>query len=240
MKNPGHIIPVVMGMIFFLVGLGLVFGGVKYTISTKEKISESEVIMGEITEIHTWYDSDGDSHHDVFVEYEYDGKEYDRELNSYSSSMYEGKEIELYVRPDAPGDATAVSMANFGSYMLLGMGAIFAIVGFFIMRTGVKGLTGSSVRRLKKNGKAVYATVTNAYLDMSTEVNGRSPYWLECKYEDTYTGNTYLFRSENLWEMPDPYIGQQILVYVDVKDWKKYHVDMDSLKKPAGMVYDYR
>ena len=94
MKNPGHIIPVVMGMIFFLVGLGLVFGGVKYTISTKEKISESEVIMGEITEINTWYDSDGDSHHDVFVEYEYDGKEYDRELNSYSSSMYEGKEIE--------------------------------------------------------------------------------------------------------------------------------------------------
>ena len=228
MKNPGHIIPVVMGMIFFLVGLGLVFGGVKYTISTKEKISESEVIMGEITEINTWYDSDGDSHHDVFVEYEYDGKEYDRELNSYSSSMYEGKEIELLVDMMYPTRVRSTSGSTFLVLILGGMGILFAAVGGGVMLGPVR--KKAKMKKMIAAGYYVYAEVTGGYLCRNYTVNGRHPYKMECKYEDVFSGITHMFHSDYIWEDPQMYMGRQVKVYCNRDFSGEYYVDVDSLQ----------
>ena len=98
--NRGNGFLALFGGIFALVGLGLLIGGIIWFTSTKKFISNADVVSATITEIDTYRDRDGDYHHSVFVAYEYAGRNYDVYLPEYSSSMYEGKKINVYVDPD--------------------------------------------------------------------------------------------------------------------------------------------
>ena len=51
---------------------------------------------GIITEIWSSRDSDNNRNHKVYVSYVAEGNEYESTLNGYSSSFYEGKEIEIF------------------------------------------------------------------------------------------------------------------------------------------------
>ena len=87
------------------------------------------------------------------------------------------------------------------------------------------------------------AEITGGMLNYNYRLNGRHPWKLECRYEDIFTGAVYLFSSENIWIDPQMYIGQQVAVYVDGENYKKYYVDVDSLlaaENSRSQIYDYR
>jgi len=65
-------------------------------------------------------------------------------------------------------------------------------------------------------------------LNSTVSVNGRSPYVLECHYQDP-AGTLHVFKSRNLFFDPVELEGRQIRVYVDHGDMDHYYVDVESV-----------
>ena len=117
------------------------------------------------------------------------------------------------------------------------MGAIWLLVGIgFLIFVGIK---DKKKKELIQNGNMIYAEVTGGSEVFNVQVNGRHPWKLECKYEDPFSGEIYLYSSRNVFLDPYLYIGQQIAVYVDKNDPSKYYVDIQSLRQQEN-VHDFR
>ena len=218
--------------IFLTVGIGLLAGGVFWLVNALNFKATAEKITGEITRIESYLDSDGDMSHSVFVTYHYGGKLYeDVGISSYSSSMYEGKEITLYCDPERPGKIRESSMYFFGPIMLIGMGAIFACVGGGTMIVPLR--TSARNKKLRENGSSIYATVEQTVYNTNVSVNGVHPYNLICTYRDDYKDITYRFRSHDLWTDPSSVFpdGSTIEVQVAGDDYSKYYVNTDELDR---------
>ena len=192
---------------------------------------ESEKITGTITELR----SKG-----IEVSYTYNGRQYGAYLSEYSSSMREGDDVILYVSKDNPKKVRTEMLLFLPTLILSIVGAPFLIVGgIFFLIVSIK---SRKKKELLQNGRVVEAIVTGGQMNYSMRVNGRHPWKLECKYEDTYTGATYLYSSYNIWKDPFLYIGQIVKVYVDRENPHKYYVDVDSLfsEQQDNKVFDYR
>lgn len=218
--------------IFLAVGIGLLVGGLIWLVNAVNFKSTAAKITGEISRIEVYRDSDGDVNHSVFVTYHYGGKLYeDVSISSYSSSMYEGKAISLYCDPEHPGKVRKGSMYFFGPIMLIGMGAIFACVGGGIMIVPLRTIARN--KKLKENGRSIYATVEQTVYNTGISVNGMHPYNLICTYRDDYKDITYRFRSHDLWTDPSSVFpdGSTIEIKVDGDDYSKYYVNTDELDR---------
>ena len=218
--------------IFLTVGIGLFAGGVYWLVNALNFKGTAEKITGEISRIETHRDSDGDRSHNVYVTYHYGGKLYeDVAISSYSSSMYEGKEITLYCDPEHPGNIREDSLYYFGPIMLIGMGAVFGCVGGGIIIVRLAGVARQ--KKLKENGRSIYATVEQTVHNRNMSVNGIHPFYLICTYRDEYKDITYRFRSHNLWTNPSTVFpdGSTIEVKVDGDNYSKYYVNTDELDR---------
>lgn len=226
------------GGIFFVVGISLLIGGISVLGSTRRFLNRAEVIEGTISDIQVRHDSDGDEHHTVYVRYTFEGKEYETGLSEYSSSMYIGKSVRLYVDPGNPYSVKSKSMIYFLPIMLMGMGALFACVGLPFILSVLKKSFGRKL--LLQNGNCVYATIVASDVNTHYSVNGRHPYYVDCQYRDPYSGMTYLYRSGHIWEDPYQFVGGQIPVYVDPKKPSRYYVAVEKLQKSDPMIQDFR
>ena len=185
--------------------------------------------MAEIVEIDSYRDSDGDTHYNVYVTYEYKDALYEEvSLGFYSSSMYEGKEISVLCDPNNPGrieEDTAVSIAG---VVMLFMGAIFFLVGFVPIISGI--IKAGKAKKLLSTGQVLYATVDMVDVNRSYRVNGRHPYVIYCTYKDPYQDVIYRFKSDNLWSDPgyayQP--GSTIKVLVNPKKYSEYYVQAEE------------
>lgn len=72
----------------------------------------------------------------------------------------------------------------------------------------------------------------NAMRNGSVAVNGVNPFFLECHYQNPATGQTHVFRSENLPYYPAELIGKEVKIYVDRENFSHYYVDVQD-----GVVY---
>ena len=199
-----------VGGLFFIIGIFIMIGIFSnYTNAVDTK--------GTITEIRSYGSSD-DRSHDVYVSYVVDGEEYVSELNFYSSTYYEGKEIKIYYDKNNP-------------LIFPGLGLIFLIIGGsgIIININKK----KTEKRLKETGQLIYADYSETTLNGAYQVNGRSPYNVICEWNDPVSNQKYIFRSKNLWLNPDKIIQEknirQFPVYIDRNNMKKYVVDTDIL-----------
>lgn len=128
---------------------------------------------------------------------------------------------ELYILPIVFGSAGA-------PFLLVGIG--------FLIFVGIK---NKKKKELMQNGNLIHAMVTGGSEVLNVEVNGRHPWKLECRYEDPFSGDIYLYSSRSIFVDPYLYIGQQIAVYVDRNDPSKYYVDIQSLQQQEN-VHDFR
>lgn len=227
--GPGALI----GLIFFLVGLGQLVAGISVTVAGYNRLSGKEKIVGMVSE------NTGD---DIYVAYRYMGRDYEDRLSFYSDLLREGDDIDLYIDPENPGQAECKMSVGLPGGIFIFLGVIFALMGGSFLFAGKLG--GRKNRKLKETGRKVYAEVTGGRVCYNYTVNGRHPFKLECKYEDTATFNTYLYSSGYTWDDPEVYVGQQVAVYIDQNDMGKYYVDLDSLAEPVlpdgNVIHDFR
>lgn len=237
-NNRQNLFLVIFFLIFGLAGLGMLIGGFVFMSNSLRFQSTAVEVIGVITDIRTYRDSDGDTSHTVLVSYSYNGQSFDDvPLNYYSSGMYEGKEIPLSVDPEAPGHMVSKFGSTFSYVMLLGIGLIFGAVGFIpLIRMLIRHISG---KRLEANGQVLRATVERIDFNSAITYNGRHPYIIYCTYYDAYKDVTYRFKSKNL--MADPSFdyapGTAIDVYVDPQDYSKYQVKVEQNPNPKLIDY---
>lgn len=223
--------------IFLIAGICMFIWGIGWLVSALQFKATAVEVPGKITRIDSAYDDDGDEHYSVFVSYEYNGERYENvRINSYSSSMYEGKEIVLYCDPDKPRHIQVKSMLYFPPVFLMAFGLVFGLVGGgFTISVMIRSMNR---KRLMQLGSSIYATVEEIAYVTSTSVNGRHPFVIYCTYRDEYKDVTYRFKSENLWSDPSAVfpVGSMIEVKVDPNDYSKYYVNTEESEKK---VIDY-
>ena len=235
-KKIGKLFYLIPG-IFIIVGICILAAGIPMLTSAIRFKENGTAVLGVITKIESHHNSEGENSHTVYVSYEYGGSIYsDVRLNSYSSSMYEGKEITLYCDPDNPRRIKADSMLYFGPGILMGIGCIFMLVGGGILiPMAVRSLKRKKVREL---GKSIYAVVEQIEYNANFSVNGAHPYVIYCTYRDDYKDVSYRFKSENLWSDPSEVfpVGSTIEVKVMENDYSSYYVNAEELDR---RVIDY-
>ena len=212
-----------IGAIFVIIGLA-VFGSI---FNYENKVDT----VGTITGISSYYSgTNHNRNHEVYVSYTVEGKEYKSRLNSYSSSFYEGKEIDIYYDKDNP-NKIGVKSLDLLFLIFPGIGLIFFIIG----GTGilVKINKRKSEKKLKENGELIYANYVETVLNTSYRVNGKCPYNIICEWNNTLDSKKYIFKSKNIWINPENIIKEkdikQFPVYIDNNNKKKYAIDVDIL-----------
>jgi len=165
----------------------------------------------------------------TLVDYYYDGEEYEGvNLGEYASNMYVGKVIRIYVDRDDPYRIMGQMAMKILPIIFGGMGLIFVTIGFGFMipKYRIKKLKS----RLKAEGRIINATVERIDFNTMYTVNGQNPYLVFADYRDEITGDIINFKSENLWYDVNEYIniGDQVKVYVDRNNPKKYYMDVQS------------
>lgn len=207
-----------IGAIFVLIGLNIVGN-----ISNYENKIDTKGIITEIS-------SYGNRQHEVYVLYTVNGKEYESKLNSYSSSFYEGKEIDIYYDKDNP-NKIGVKSLDLLFWIFPGIGVVFLIIGVtgILARINKKKLE----KKLKENGELIYANYTETVLNTSYSVNGRHPYNIICEWNNPQDNKKYIFKSENIWINPENIIQEKNIetlpIYINLANKKQYFIDIDSL-----------
>ena len=237
MKNQNRTL-LIFYILFPLIGIALLIGGWFFLMRTVRFHKTAVEITAVITTIDSYRDSDGDTHHRVYIDYDFDGVHYgDVRLGEYSSTMYEGKTLTLLVDPRDPLNVQGKSSGYVVGILLMVMGAVFAAIGLVPAISSI--LTRKKGTRLMQEGRHLQGTVENIELNTALSVNGRNPYVIVCTYQDTYTGTIYRFKSDNLWTNPSLIFqpGDFIDIYVEQDDFSKYHVDAES--RMQAQIVDY-
>lgn len=215
-----------IGVIFFIVGIGMLIGGIVLGNAFNEKKNNWVETTAIIEDIQYY----GRDEHRVIVQYEVNGRTMEARLDSYDSSMYEGDEVAIFYDPQNPSNISATSQ-QIANWILLGMGVIFTLIGGGLTITKLKGK--SKKESLMQNGECVGAEINEVQLNRGYRVNGRSPFVIICRWRDPQSGEYYLFGSENLWYDPRPILAEKQLttlpVYLDPQNYKRYYVSTEEI-----------
>lgn len=210
------------GAIFLIVGIVWVLNTFNY----EGKIET----VGVITRIEARTDSDGDTDHDVYVAYKADGVRYESLLGGYAASYHVGDSLDIYYDKENPKIIGNKSL-DLLALIFPAMGLIFLAIGIgpFIKRAGVKRRN----EKLQKEGYLVYADYKGIENNKYYSVNGRNPYNIYAAWVNPEDGETWTFKSENLWYDPSEEIRdkgiKQIPIYVDMNKKNKYFMNLDEV-----------
>ena len=161
------------------------------------------------------------------IKYEVEGQSLEQLLNEYSSSMYEGKIIPVLVNPEDYYDVRTSTLLYLPA-IIFGVVAIpFLVVSIILIVVMVS--RNKRFSRIYEEGKRITAEVTGGRINRNYSVNNRHPWRLECRYEDTFTGEEHVFKSGNVWFDPNQYLGRPISVYILDGNFSNYYIDVDSL-----------
>lgn len=238
MKNRENLFYFLFSGIFMIVGMALLIAGIVILILNGRFMERAEEITAVITDIGSYRNSKGETSHKVLVEYTYAGKLYENaELNFYSSSMYEGKEITVFCDPDNPGRIRSNQGMTLLYGIFIGMGILFIAISAIVI--GIALRKSARRKKVRESGRKLYATIEEITLNTSLRMNGRHPYVIYCIWKDDYKDMVYRFKSDSIWTNPNLVFhpGDTIPVYVNEKNYKQYYVDADSILN--GRIADY-
>lgn len=220
-----------IGIIFGIVSaVMIVISAVAY-LAISGKVEECDVVPATITRIDSKIDqSSGSISSRAYVDYSYDGEKYIKvPLHEYISTMYEGKEIELYIDRDNPENISVKSIVIYLLPMIFaGIGVIFLIIASAFMIIIHK--RKKALMKLMDEGKKVYGEIQGGEMNRRVTYGGKHPYILRCVYYDDLSGQPIICTSDSVWTNPDELIGQQIAIYVDRNDSSHYWVDIRNIK----------
>lgn len=215
--------------IFGIAGTVLIIFCISVTKSNIEFEKKAVEISGVIMDIRSYFDDDDNVQHDVYVNYQYNGRRYEYvQLNYYSSSMREREAIKLKIDPDNPRIVKAERESLFVFLMTGGMGIAFSLFGYIPLISLLRDVFGTD--KVSFEGKYIYGIVERIDIDYSCSANGEHPYILYCYYNDIDTGKIYEFKSDYIWTDPrqELPVGSQVRIYVKNKKYTDYSVDVKS------------
>jgi hypothetical protein len=218
-----------LGGLMLIVGLGM---GVQ-TMNFRQSASRAQgMVIGN--QIST--DSDGDATYHPEVEFQTaDGRKHRFVGGTGTSppSFKAGERVNVIYKdrePDSAGIDTFFQQF-FGTVLISGMGLIFGSIGAIPLY--LRARRRRLADWLKANGQPIQADLTGAQLITSMEMNGANPYRISAQWKSPATNRVYVFRSENLWFDPTPFLpaSKTINVLIDPNNPRRHWVDTRFLPK---------
>ena len=126
----------IVGAIFMMIGLLLIIVGIYARFNPlipKEFTGEAKAIITKIVETREQRRVNGKlttyTKHRVEMTYTVDGKQYEGVYGVYTSSIVEGKEVDITYDIRDPSVYEGGMKSTEGAFILLGLGAVFLLVG---------------------------------------------------------------------------------------------------------------
>ncbi len=165
----------------------------------------------------------------VYVDYEYNGVEYDnvRISKDVHGMPDEGEIITVYLKPEKPTELRGLRWSYTGIFF----GVFFVVWISIVIYANIN--TYSNKKKKRKNkyktGNLIMATVDQIISDNRIEINGKRRQVIRCSYIDRFTGQRYEFISDRVWDNLDSTfaVGDRIPVYVMPNDYSKYYVELE-------------
>lgn len=231
----GKTVKKLIGVLFIIVGIIIFIIGNqcrKDDILFRKNAIKTNAVIEKINRYPT---SDDDYRYDVIVSFEVNNKKYSGSLNSWNSSMYEGKEVTIYYDKNDPNKFKS-DLSNLLLFVAFGMGIVFFLVGFILLLVEI--INKIKYNYLLKNGIRIEAKIEDIYINEHIYIAGKHPYILVCTSVDKKNNKIYSFKSENIWFDIKSLVQSFNITFVPVivlKDnYKKYVVDLEELKKYMG------
>jgi hypothetical protein len=228
----------IMFRIFLAVGLGLLAGAVYWGYQSGSEASEFVRAEGTVVDLQYDEDSDGSGVYRPLVEFVDAGGSRRTFLSSYGSypAPYDvGDKVGVLYNPADPADATVDSFGALylGPLIVGSLGLVFALIGGFAEVYHAR--RKSQIESLRQRGKRIEADLVRVNLNTSIQVNGRSPYRIECQWQNPGDNKVYQYTSENIWYDPSAYLGERkkLTVYIDASRPKVHWIDTTFLPKKA-------
>lgn len=146
----------------------------------------------------------------------------------------EGEKVELLYLPDDPQKAQINEFFSLwaGSIILGGLGCLFLLVGAGLFLFPI--LKGRKNDSLREQGTPVETEFQSVSMNTAVSVNGNCPFQVVTQWKNPATSEIHVFKSDNLWYDPSPYIqNKRIRVFIDRNNPKRYYVDLSFLPKLA-------
>jgi len=149
---------ILFGLIFAIVGIGLLI----FSVSTITSYNEKNKTYTETTSVVVDYAYDDEGLEAIIVEYTVDGKAYRKQSNSYSNMpKSKGTQVKVKYNPSDPSDAIWVNDST--NIVLPLAGGLFALVGIIIVV--------SSAKKMKSEKDAPMVQQTNGLYNSADVVN---------------------------------------------------------------------
>lgn len=226
----------IIGGVFFVVGVGLLFGGVSWWRSNAAFAANALSAEGTVSDLVFRRSSKGSggTYVPVIDFTTPDGNRVHVTGSSGSNppGYSRGDKVRVLYEAKNPEHAQIDSFMerSFGPVLLTGLGTVFALVGGGVLFACVR--QRKQRAWLAQNGLRVQAKFDGIDYDTSVRVNGRSPWRLLCQWQHPATQKVYIFRSDAIWFDPTPYVQRETLdVLVNADDPKQYQVDTSFLPK---------
>ena len=199
------------------IGVAFLVGGIIFHKQTVEFKNNGVKITAEIVSIQKEPDTD------VLVKYTVGNTTYTNDINTYSSFMYVGQEIEIYYLPNNPNKIAYLKSLKVVPIVCFGISGL--VLGITLIVYLVKIIKNFKLIYYKKNGNEVLATLIGIDVNKLTSVLGKHPAIITLKdnFGNIYTAKV-LCRSEK-----DFAIRSTATVYVDRYNLEKYAVDVKTL-----------
>lgn len=124
---------ILFGLIFAVVGIGLLFFSIKTITSYNEKNSTYTQLTAEVTD----YATDDEGLKAIIVEYQVNGNTYTKTSNAYSNTPKSiGTKVDIKYNPSSPSDAIWVSDST--NIVMPLFGGVFTLVGIIVVVMSAK------------------------------------------------------------------------------------------------------
>ena len=223
-KNKGlrviEVIISLLGLICFIIGVVLLIN----TISFNNKSEVIEVNIDAV-EKNVVLDNDGNEtiSYEIYVSYNYNGKNYDHVLLSgVNESREVGSLMKVRVNKSYPEDIRYMTSTTFLTILLMVAGlAFFAGFGYIYIGTVI---SFNNYKEIIKNGRRVDAVITRVYPDGSAYNSKNQYYRLDCEWtEKKFTSRPY----KNGIDISE---GDIVPVYYTSIRRNQYFVDVENVQ----------
>jgi len=229
-RNPS----LLLSIIFFLIGIGMLIGGIFAYRSNQQFLQSSLKSTGTVTGLDLKHSSDSSSYYPVvqFRTLENQVINFKSSVGSNPASYQVGETVEVNYNPTNPNSAKINDFtSNWLTVLILGlMGSVFSFLGLILPVNTIR--LSRKKKWLLENGKRISSEFQKIEINKSFSVNGRHPYMIVSQWHDVETQTIHIFESENIWYNPEKFVNNKTIdVLVDSKNYKKYCMDINFLPK---------
>lgn len=213
--------------IFLIVALALMVGGTATLINAISQKNNYVKISTRISDVNRYVDDEGEVKYNVYVDYTFEGKEYeDVKLGSYSSRMEEGQVKYVFCNKNNPRKIVSNKNSLFiAPIALMAFGLIFMAVSIIPLIKHYK--RKNMHENVKESGTKIKCYITEVELDTSYKVNDEYVNEIiHCKSVDS--SQTQLYKSEPFKKGSGLKVNDIVYVYVNSSNSEEYWVDLNS------------